>query len=234
MSGLTKHEKRLQKQQERKQAREEQSKYDKSSAKNSNTSNYIIGFLVIVIALIFFTSSNNNASAYYPTADDDPAIGAINAPIEIIVFGDMECPFTKKWALNTFEQIKDKHGENVRIVYRDFPKYDKHKFAENAAEATECAGDQDKYWDYFTKVFQMQSALSNANLKQYAVDLGLDSKEFDECLDSSKYEKEVRADRADGAKAGVITTPTFFINGNKIEGAQELGAFDMVIEQLMA
>ena len=234
MSGLTKHEKRLQKQQEKKQAREEQSKKDKSSTKNSSISNYIIGFLIIAIAVMFFTNSNNDASAYYPTADDDPSIGVNDAPIEIIAFGDMECPYTKKWALNTFEQIIDKYGDNVRIVYRDFPKYDKHKFAENAAEATQCAGDQGKYWEYFTKVFQMQSALSNTNLKTYAKDLGLDSTEFDECLDSDKYEDEVRADRADGAKAGVITTPTFFINGNKIEGAQELGAFDMVIEQLMA
>ncbi len=225
----------MQRIEERRKEKEDQENKEQKSKKKDKISNYLIVFLVVaVIAAYAYISSNSSASEtpYYPTADDDPAIGPADAPIEIIAFGDMSCPYTKHWVETVFDPLMKKYDGRVRLVFRDFPKYDKHPQAQKAAEAAQCANDQDKYWEYFRKVFQMQPSLGVISLKQYAVELGMDSQKFNECLDSGKYAEEVKKDHTDGAEAGVVTTPTFFINGNKIGGDQPLSAFDTVIGQL--
>lgn len=225
----------MQRIEERRKEKEEQENKEQKTKKKDKISNYLIVFLVVaLIAAYAYISSNSSASEapYYPTAENNPAIGPTDAPIEIIAFGDLSCPYTKHWVSTTFDPLMKKYDGKIHFVFRDFPKYDKHPLAQKASEAAECANDQGKYWEYFRKVFQMQPALSVENLKQYAVELGLDSSKFNECLDSGKYADEVKKDHSDGAKAGVVTTPTFFINGNKIDGDQPLGAFDSVIGQL--
>ncbi|VVB61001.1 Thioredoxin [uncultured archaeon] len=226
----------MQRIEEKKKEKEEQESREQKAKKKDRISNYLIIFLVVaVVAAYAYISSNSSASEapYYPKAENNPAIGPADAPIQIIAFGDMSCPYTKHWVETTFDQLMTKYDGKIRFVFRDFPKYDKHPQAQKAAEAAECANDQGKYWEYFRKVFAMQPSLSIENLKQYAVELGLDSAKFNECLDSGKYTGEVKKDHSDGAKAGVVTTPTFFINDVKIDGDQPLSAFDSVIGQLM-
>lgn len=230
----TKHERRLKRLEQRKLQREENRKAIGSAKKKNSLGNYIIAILLVAAVALFIYNSSVNASPYIPKADNDPYLGPIDAPIQIIAFGDFACPYTKQWVDNTFDALMQKYEGQVRFVYRDFPKHEKHPQGQKAAEAAECAGEQGKYWEYFRKEFDMQPALNVFNLQSYAQELGLDTEMFNECLSSGKYAKEVSGDYSDGGKAGVLLTPTFFVNGNLLGGAQDLQAFDLVIGQLLA
>ncbi|MDP3026471.1 MAG: DsbA family protein, partial [Nanoarchaeota archaeon] len=102
---------------------------------------------------------------------------------------------------------------------------------QKAAEASECAHEQDKFWEYHDKLFENQNALTVEDLKKYASDLKLDTIKFNDCLDSGKYESEVQKDLSDGQKYGVSGTPAFFINGKLISGAQPFSVFQQIIEE---
>lgn len=157
-----------------------------------------------------------------------PAKGSKGAPITIIEFTDYQCPFCARARPNLNQAIAD-YKDQVYYVVRNFP-LDFHAQAKKAAEAAFCANDQKKYWEYSDKLWENQKALDVANLKKFAADLKLDTKKFDECLDSNKYAAEVTQDTQDGMKAGVSGTPAFFINGQMITGAQPPEAFKKVIE----
>jgi protein-disulfide isomerase len=162
--------------------------------------------------------------------DDDPVLGDANAPVTIIEFSDYECPFCTRFWSQTLPQIKTNYIDTgqVKLVYRDFP-LGFHANAQKAAEAAECAEDQGKYWEMHDKLFET-GALDVSSLKQHAADLGLDSSQFDSCLDTGKYTSEVQKDIQDGAAAGVSGTPSFFINGVKVVGAQPYAAFQQIID----
>lgn len=168
------------------------------------------------------------------SAEDDAVLGNANASVTIIEFSDFECPYCGKFFTETLPLIKQNYINTgkVKLVYRDFP-LSFHPDSEKAAEAAECAGEQSKYWEMHDKLFEDQTALSVDNLKQYAKDIGLDSAKFNSCLDSGKMSTEVQKDLADGQSYGVSGTPTFFINGVELVGAQPYSAFDQVIKQAL-
>ena len=168
------------------------------------------------------------------SADDDPAIGPEDAPVTIIEFSDFQCPYCARFQTETLPQILSNYGDRVRFVYRDFPLVSLHANALKAAEASECADDQEAYWKYHDLLFQNQSALDDASLKNYAASLGLDTAAFNQCLDSDKYMSEVQKDEQDGITAGVQGTPAFFINGVLISGAQPYSVFQAAIEAALA
>jgi len=122
------------------------------------------------------------------------------------------------------------YGNKVRFVYKDFP-LPSHPNAQKAAEAARCAGDQGKYWEMHDLMFADIGALSVPQLKQGAAKLRLDQAAFDQCLDSGKHEAVVRADYAGGEKLGVNSTPTMYINGRPLIGAQPYEAFKQVIDE---
>ncbi len=163
--------------------------------------------------------------------DDDPFLGEDNAPVTIIEFSDYQCPFCKKFYDETEKQLIKDYVETgkVKFVYRDFPLDSIHPLARKAAEAAECADEQGKFWEYHDKLFETQK-LDEASLKQHAKDLGLDTEQFNSCLDSGKYKDEVQKDLDDGIKAGVTGTPTFFINGKKVVGAQPYSVIKQIID----
>lgn len=165
------------------------------------------------------------------SADDDAVKGDENAPVTIIEFSDYECPFCGRWWQQTLPELEEKYIKTgkVKHVYRDFP-LGFHKKAQKAAEAAECAGEQGKYFEMHDKLYENQQALSVDDLKQYAADIGLDTEQFNTCLDSGAMEEEVKKDFADGSKYGVRGTPAFFVNGVKIEGAHPFSVFEEVIE----
>jgi protein-disulfide isomerase len=108
-----------------------------------------------------------------------------------------------------------------------------------AAEASECAADQDKFWEYHDKLFASQNgenrgAFNDDNLKKFAVDLGLDAQAFNTCLDSDKYAQLVQEQTQLAQQMGVQSTPSFLINGQPVIGAQDFSAFQKVIEQLLS
>lgn len=118
-------------------------------------------------------------------------------------------------------------------MFRDFP-LAMHKDAQAAAEAANCAGDQDKFWEYHDKLFENQRALTVDSLKQYAVDLQLDGEAFNGCLDSGKYTADVQEDMRQGQSLGVTGTPAFFVNGRFLNGAQPFERFAQIIDEELA
>lgn len=169
------------------------------------------------------------------SVDDDAVRGDPDAPVTIIEFSDYECPFCGRFYTQTLDQIKTNYIDTgkVKMVYRDFP-LSFHPNAQKAAEAAECAGEQDKYFEMHDMLFDDQQSLNIDSYKKYAGELGLDQEEFDECLDSDAMADEVRKDFQDGQAAGVTGTPGFFINGKILTGAQPFSAFEAAIEAELA
>jgi protein-disulfide isomerase len=176
--------------------------------------------------------AQTSGSVVEVSADDDPSIGPEDAPVTIIEFSDYECPFCAK-VEPTIMQVLEAYGDDVRFVYRDFP-LDSHRDAQKAAEAAECADDQGKFWEYHDLLFANQGNLGVSSLRQFASDLDLDVDAFNDCLDSDKYEDEVKKDFQDGQAAGVGGTPAFFINGQLVSGAQPFSVFKQVIDAELA
>lgn len=169
------------------------------------------------------------------SADDDPVEGPNNAKVTIIEFSDFQCPFCGRFYQQTLPQIEEQYIKTgkIKLVFRDFP-LSFHQYAQKASEASECADEQGKFWEYHDKLFENQQALDVASLKQYAIDLGLDTEKFNSCLDNGEMTAEVQKDFQDGQSYGVSGTPTFFINGQKIVGAQPFSTFKRVIDAGLA
>lgn len=161
-----------------------------------------------------------------------PVIGPKDAPVTIVEFGDFQCPFCRA-AEGSVKQVLQQYGGKVKLVYMDFP-LSFHSHAMDAARAGRCAEDQGKFWEYHDALFADQSKLSPPDLKATAKKLGLNAKRFDACFDSVKHETGIKADMAQGEKLGVTGTPTFFINGRKLEGAQPPNQFAQVINEELA
>ena len=170
--------------------------------------------------------------AFPISLEQEPTLGSSAASLTIIEFTDFECPFCAKFHQETFPQIKKEYIDTgkVKIVVKNFP-LSIHKNAQIAAEAGECAFEQEKFWEYKDTLFKNQEALEVDDLKKYARDLGLDSQKFDNCLDSGKYKDEVQADLKEGEEAGVTGTPTFLIEEKEIVGAQPFSEFQKIVEE---
>ena len=161
---------------------------------------------------------------------DDPSIGSSSAPVTLVEFSDFQCPFCQRVA-PTLKQVKEKYGDKVRIVWKDFPLTQIHPQAFKAGEAAHCAADQGKFWEYHDRLFANQQSLQPNDLKKHAADLGLDAGVFGTCLDSSKYGERVRDGVAEGSRLGVNSTPTIYINGRVLSGAQPYETFVTVIDE---
>lgn len=159
---------------------------------------------------------------------DGPPRGPEDAPVTIVEFSDFQCPYCAR-VNPTLDAIRERYPDQVRIVFRHFP-LDFHKEAPKAAEASRCANEQGKFWEYHDLLFANQRALGVDQLKQYAARLDLDRSEFDQCLDSGREAAAVQKDVADGRAAGVSGTPAFFINGRFVNGALPLENFVQAIE----
>jgi protein-disulfide isomerase len=170
---------------------------------------------------------------YDVPVDDDPAIGPEDAPITLIEFSDFECPYCRRWHEEVYGRIREEYSDEVRIVFRDFPLTSIHPNAIPAAEAANCAGEQDKYWEYHNLLFSGEDVSQNVYL-DYAEELALDIEAFEECRESGRHEDEVMADYQYAAGLGVRSTPTFFLNGIPIVGAQPYDVFKEVIDKELA
>lgn len=149
--------------------------------------------------------------------DDDPFFGNPDAEIVIVEFSDFQCPVCFQ-AYPEVKRFLQEYGSNVKFIYRDFPVTYNHEHALNAAMAAECADDQDLFWEYHNQVFENRQDLSLQNLKIIAGTVGLDTTQFNDCLDTEKYKFEVMNDYEDGIRLGIAGTPTFFINGISVPG----------------
>lgn len=160
----------------------------------------------------------------------DPARvrGNPKAPVMIVEFSDYECPYCHSVEA-TVKEVLAKYGDKVSLSYRDFPLTAIHAQAEIAAEASRCALDQGKFWEYHDQLFGA-SKLDKDALVEYARNLKLDEKQFGSCLTSGRYKADIQKDTEAGRKAGVNGTPGFFINGISLSGAQPQDAFTRLID----
>ena len=162
------------------------------------------------------------------------ALGSANAPVTIVEFSDFQCSFCKKfWADTLPKLVKETHIKKgqVRFVYRHFAILGKHSV--QAAQGAECAGKQGKFWEYHDRLFANQGGLAftDSKLKQYARELRLNVRAFTQCLDSAKYKETVEGETAVAGFLGARGTPTFFVNGRLLVGAQPFEVFQSVIEE---
>lgn len=174
-------------------------------------------------------------------AGDAYAVGADDAPVEIIEYTDYQCPFCARHHSQTLPSILSEYVDAglVRYVFKDFPLTSIHSEAIPAAEAARCAGDQDRFLDMHNLLFERQQAWSGAAdtdtlFTGYAVELGLDEATFTACLDSDSKLDLIQADLDEGLSLGVRGTPAFFINGRFVNGAQPFPVFQQVIDAAIA
>lgn len=171
---------------------------------------------------------------YDVSIDGNPVFGSDQAPITIVEFSDYECPYCQQWQQQVLPQLQEKYGDKIRLVYRDFPLYGLHPNAESAAEAANCAGAQNKYWEFHNLLFGGQKPLGADTYTAYAKSLGLNEASFQKCLTDHTYLQEVKNDYDVASKIGVRSTPTFFINGLAVVGAQPIDVFEQIIDLELA
>lgn len=176
--------------------------------------------------------------------DDDAVLGDKDADITVIEFTDYQCPFCSRHYTETFSKIKEDYIDTgkVKYVVRDFA-LSFHPNAQKAAETTECAADQGKFWEMHSKLFSSQDEWSSSTdavtvFKKFAKDLGMDSSAFDSCLDSSKHAEETLKDMQDGSASGIDGTPGFWIIGpddqqKQISGAYPYDTFKAAFDEML-
>jgi len=192
---------------------------------------------VLIAGALYFTkgtsapNGNNKpvtAPIIAPVTANDHILGDPNAPVIIVEYSDTECPFCKTFH-NTLNQIMNEYGKDGKVawVYRHFPLDSIHSKADKEAEAVECAwelGGETAFWKYLSRIFEVtpsNNKLDLALLPKIATEIGLDSKKFEECLDSGKYAGKVEDMYQSGLTAGVRGTPNSFILARKDDGSYE-------------
>jgi protein-disulfide isomerase len=177
---------------------------------------------------------DENVKRYTVSADDDPFLGPQDAPITIVEFSDYQCPYCTKWYQEVHSRLMKDYAGKVRFIYRDFPLYSIHPEAQSAAEAANCAGEQGAYWQFHDVLFGQNSELGVPAYTKYAAALGLNTSQFDQCVSDRKYKSEVEADYKYASSLGVSSTPTFFVNGLAVVGAQPYEVFQQIIDKELA
>jgi len=164
---------------------------------------------------------------------DSHVAGNPQAALTVVEFGDFECPNCAQ-AEETARKLRSQYASRIRFVFRQFPLSRIHPFAERAAEASECAAEQGKFWEGVGKIYAQQSDLSEDGLKRDGAELGLDQARFNQCLASGSMAARIRQDVADGKALGVSGTPTFFIGQKRIVGALPAQEFSQLLDQELA
>ncbi len=189
---------------------------------------YGIGVLIILfIGYLIFRPGIR----YDPLPYTEHFLGGADAKVTIIEFSDFECPACKFFWSNIEPQLKEEFmdTEKIKFVYKHFP-LSQHRYAFKASEASECASDQGKFWEFHDKIFSSDS-LDVQNLKKIAKELNLDADKFNNCLDSGVMRSRVEDDFEHGVISKVQATPSFLINGKLMSGAKPFDQFKEIIDK---
>ena len=196
------------------------------------------GALIVVVGLVV-AGNLTRGSGDIPerTAEaEGRTLGSPDAPLTIVEYSDFQCPVCARAARELMPQVEESFitGGLVKLEYRHFAFIGQESVW--AAEASECAREQDRFWDYHDKLFTSQGgenrgAFSIANLKRFARELGLGQAAFDACLDSHRYVSAVQQQTDEGRRDGVEATPTYFVGDTKIQGLKPYDEFEKAIEK---
>jgi protein-disulfide isomerase len=159
------------------------------------------------------------------------ALGPDPAPVTIVEFSDFQCPYCQQ-SVQVLKELRHLYGDKIRLVYRDYPGPN-HPYARQAAEAAQCAGEQGKFWEYHDLLFDRQSSGTGWDFVALAREAGLQQSAFEICLSSGRFREEITKDLQDGLKLGITSTPTFFVNGRPLVGAQPLASFQALIDRIL-
>lgn len=164
----------------------------------------------------------------------DHVLGDLKADVQLIVYDDFECPFCLRHA-DTIRKIHQEYGDKVAIAFRHFPLTSLHPDAQKAAEASECAADQGKFWEMYDKLFEDQAnkTMGVDQFKKDAKTIGLNTKKFNDCLDSDEFASKIQQQQAEGVTFGVTGTPGNFLNGQLISGAVPFEQFKAAIDGIL-
>lgn len=207
----------------------------------SETIFFIVIVLIVLLGfgfLLFGTKpKNESVDTNALVRGDSLFYGEKNAEVVLVEFGDFQCPACKS-VEPILGVIREEYKDKIKFVFRHFP-LSNHKNAYNAAKASEAAAQQGKFWEYHDLLYQNQDewALeSNPNEKflSYAKKLNLDTAKFTIFVNSEGIEDKIDGDKEDGQKTGVMGTPTFFLNGEKLSGNYSKAYFQEKIEQKLA
>ena len=168
-----------------------------------------------------------------PVTEKDHAQGPADAPVTLVEYGDYECPYCGK-AYPVVKQIQQRMGDRLRFVFRNFPLNTLHEHAGVAAQAAEAAAAQGKFWEMHDILYEHQDELADADLRQYALKIGLEIYRFNADVDGEQFAKRVRDDFRGGIRSGVNGTPTFFINGVRYNGQHTLEGMLPALENAAA
>lgn len=165
-----------------------------------------------------------------PVSERDHVLGPATAPVTLLEYGDFECPYCRE-AHSTLTRLADKARDRFRLVFRHFPLTQVHPHAQHAAEASEAAAAQDRFWEMHDMLYEHQDAMEEYSLVLYAETLGLDIARFRAELLQGKYTPRVREDFLSGVRSGVNGTPTFFVNGHRHNGPWDFQSLLAVIDK---
>lgn len=238
-------EQQLTKRQRRELRRQEQEAARQAGVRRRSTARWVVWVIVIVVigggvwALASAGSSGNSSGGLDLMKQDttDPYLGSATAAVVVREFSDFQCPACKA-AQPLVAKLKEEFGDSIKFEYNDFPLIAIHENSLVAAEAGQCALDQEKFWAFHDRMFERQGEwedLSNNDAKErfkaYAGDLGMDAARFASCLDSRQMKDRVQQDINQGNAAKVSATPTFFVNDEQITGVPDFEDLKALIER---
>lgn len=195
-----------------------------------------VGIFTVFIVVSFVSGEGKPSLAeqtltkkrYKIQTEGYPSIGPENAPIVIVEFSDFNCQYCGLFARTTLPVLMSKYSQEIRFVYRHAPFGPASSF--DAAQASMCAYDQDRFWEYHDPLFGNQAPLGAELYREIAVRLELDIPAFNGCLDNNDYMDLIEADLEFARTTGILGTPTFFINRLELVGAQPIEVFTDVID----
>jgi protein-disulfide isomerase len=191
--------------------------------------------LIAVALIVLLGGGAGTPTAQSATAPGEVSDGSASAPVVVVEYADFQCPYCREFALGPEKQLKQDYVDKgqVRFVFRNFPFIGQESTW--AAEAAECANDQGRFWDYHDKLYQEQGAensgaFAQANLKKFAADLGLDTAQFNTCLDSGKYASLVRQAYDEAQRRQISSTPSFLVNGQLVTNGSSYPVLQAAID----
>jgi protein-disulfide isomerase len=193
----------------------------------------IFGPILFIWKVELPAAQHSLASAFLQGLGREPMLGSANAPVWIVEFSDFQCGYCRKFWQDTLPKLKSAYIDKgiVRFTYRHFAVLGKP--SEQAALATECAAEQNRFWPYHDKLFESQGKVlfTDSLFKRIAEEIGLDATQFGLCLSGGKYKEKIDREGATASYLGGRGTPLFFVNQRFLPGAQPASLFQKVIEE---